>query len=55
MRSSRDGRVELTAQEFEIHPGPASGHNIEHDNPQLVAEVIQQMVTEISGRGKLAR
>ena len=27
---------------------PASGHNIEHDNPKLVAKAIQDLVNEIS-------
>ena len=27
---------------------PSSGHNIEHDNPKLVAKAIQDLVNEIS-------
>lgn len=58
MRSSRDGRVkELTklSRNSKFILDRASGHNIEHDNPPLIAGVIQQMVSEISGSGKLAR
>jgi pimeloyl-ACP methyl ester carboxylesterase len=51
MGSSRDSRVkELSklSRNSKFVLDPMSGHNIEHDNPQLVAEVIQQLVRQIS-------
>jgi pimeloyl-ACP methyl ester carboxylesterase len=51
MRTSRDTRVkELSklSRNSKFILDPASGHNIEHDNPKLVAEVIEQLVREIS-------
>lgn len=56
MRSSRDSRVkELSklSRKSKFIVDPMSGHNIEHDNPKLVAEVIQQLVNEISSSRKL--
>jgi pimeloyl-ACP methyl ester carboxylesterase len=58
MRSSRDRRVrELsklsTNSKFILDP--TSGHNIEHDNPKLVASVIQELVNEILSNRKLGK
>ena len=58
MRTSRDSRVkELSnlSRNSKFILDPTSGHNIEHDNPQLVAEVIQQLVSEISVSRKLGQ
>lgn len=55
MRSSRDSRVkELSklSRNSKFIVDPTSGHNIEHDNPKLVAEVIQQLVDDISSSRK---
>jgi pimeloyl-ACP methyl ester carboxylesterase len=55
MRSSRDNHVrELSklSRNSKFILDPTSGHNIEHDNPQLVAEVIRQLVREISASRK---
>lgn len=55
MRSSRDSRVrELSklSRNSKFLLDPASGHNIEHDNPKLVAEAIQTVVKELSLRQK---
>ena len=58
MRSSRDGRVkELSklSRNSKFILDPTSGHNIEHDNPKLVAEVIQELVKEILSNRKLGQ
>jgi hypothetical protein len=58
MRSSRDTRVkELSkpSRNSKFILDPASGHNIEHDNPELVAKVIQQLASEIPVSRKLAQ
>jgi hypothetical protein len=55
MRSSRDSRVKglsKLSKNSKFIVDPTSGHNIEHDNPKLVAEVIQQLVIEILSRRK---
>ena len=55
MRRSRDGRVrELSklSENSKFLLDPASGHNIEHDNPKLVAEAIEAVVKELSLRQK---
>lgn len=51
MRSSRDGRVkELSklSKNSKFILDPVSTHNIQHDNPKLVAETIQELVTRVS-------
>ncbi len=51
MRTARDRRVkELTAlsANAKFILDPASGHNIEHDNPKLVAATIQALVDDLS-------
>jgi pimeloyl-ACP methyl ester carboxylesterase len=58
MRSSRDSRVkELSklSRSSKFILDPTSGHNIEHDNPKLVAESIQALVNELSLGRKLGR
>jgi pimeloyl-ACP methyl ester carboxylesterase len=51
MRSERDSQVKAmgklsTNSKFILDS--ASGHNVEHDNPKLVARAIQDLVNEIS-------
>jgi pimeloyl-ACP methyl ester carboxylesterase len=53
MRKSRDSRVrELSklSRDSKFILDPTSGHNIEHDNPKLVAEAIQEVVNKLSPR-----
>ncbi len=50
MRSSRDQQVKALAKlssrsKFVLDPG--SGHNIERDNPKLVAEAIEELVKDV--------
>lgn len=55
MRTSRDGHVkELTtlSRNSKFIPDPASGHNIEHDNPKLIAESIQALIHELPAPGR---
>jgi pimeloyl-ACP methyl ester carboxylesterase len=55
MRNSRDSHVkELSAlsTNSKFILDPTSGHNIEHDNPKLVAEAIQELVNWVSVSGK---
>jgi pimeloyl-ACP methyl ester carboxylesterase len=54
MRSSRDARVkELSrlSRKSTFILDPMSGHNIQHDNPKLVAETIQELVNRLSRGG----
>jgi pimeloyl-ACP methyl ester carboxylesterase len=56
MRSSRDKRVqELSklSRNSKFILDPSSSHNIEHDNPKLVAEAMQELVKKLSPGGKL--
>lgn len=58
MRNSRDGRVKnlsKLSRNSKFILDPTSGHNIEHDNPKLVAEAIQELVTAISQSRKPGR
>jgi hypothetical protein len=58
MRSSRDSRVKELSKlsgSSKFILDPTSGHNIEHDNPTLVAESIQALVNELSLGRKLGR
>lgn len=58
MRKSRDSHVkELSklSRDSKFILDPTSGHNIEHDNPKLVAEAIQELVNEISLSRKLGQ
>jgi pimeloyl-ACP methyl ester carboxylesterase len=58
MRSSRDSRVkELSklSRNSKFILDPMSGHNIEHDNPKLVAEAIQELVNKLSPGRKLGQ
>jgi pimeloyl-ACP methyl ester carboxylesterase len=51
MRSAKDSRVkELSklSSNSKFVLDPISGHNIEHDDPKLVAELIQHLIGEIS-------
>jgi len=51
MRNERDAHVKELSKlsgNSKFMLDPISGHNIEHDNPQLVAKAIQELVNEIS-------
>jgi len=51
MRSSRDSHVKELSKlstDSRFILDPASGHNIEHDNPKLVVETIQELVSKLS-------
>lgn len=52
MRSSRDERVKGLSQlsrNSEFILDPISSHNVQHNNPKLVAETIQKLVNRLSG------
>jgi pimeloyl-ACP methyl ester carboxylesterase len=56
MRTSRDSHVkELSnlSRNSKFVLEPLSGHNIEHDNPNLVAEAIQELVNKLALGRKL--
>jgi len=51
MRNERDAHVKGLSKlsgNSKFILDPASGHNVEHDNPKLVAKAIQDLVNEIS-------
>jgi pimeloyl-ACP methyl ester carboxylesterase len=51
MRTARDAHVKELSKlsgNSKFILDPASGHNVEHDNPPLVAKAIQDLVKEIS-------
>jgi len=51
MRNERDAHVKELSKlsgNSKFILDPASGHNVEHDNPKLVAKAIQDLVNEIS-------
>ena len=58
MRGSRDSHVKelstlSTNSKFILDP--TSGHNIERDNPKLVAEAIEELLNELSIRRKVGQ
>lgn len=58
MRNARDSRVKQLSKlsrNSKFVLDPTSGHNIQHDNPKLVAEAIQELVNEISQNGQPRR
>lgn len=51
MRNERDAQVKELSKlsgNSKLILDPASGHNVEHDDPKLVAKTIQDLVNEIS-------
>jgi pimeloyl-ACP methyl ester carboxylesterase len=58
MRGSRDSRVREVSKlsrNSKFILDSTSGHNIEHDNPTLVAEAIQTLVKELSLHQKIGK
>jgi pimeloyl-ACP methyl ester carboxylesterase len=58
MRSSRDSHVKALSKlsrNSKFILDPTSSHNIEHDNPKLVAQAIQELVNELSLGRKLGQ
>lgn len=50
MRASRDARVKALStlsQNSQFVLAPAAAHNIEHDDPSLVAATIQQLLRDL--------
>jgi hypothetical protein len=53
MRSARDRRVEELSKlstNSRFIRDPISSHNVQHDNPRLVAAAVQELVNKLSQR-----
>jgi len=55
LRPTRAFRLSKLSRNSKFILDPTSGHNIEHDNPKLVAEAIQELVSELSRGRKLGQ